>query len=56
MEEYVGICPNCGGLLSREFFLKELEKRKGTEDFLRLVGFFGGLGLLLDDIKDFLII
>lgn len=54
MEEYVGICPNCGGLLSRKFFLEELEKQKNTEDSLRLVGFFGGLTLFLDDIKDFL--
>lgn len=54
MGEYAGICPNCGELLDRDFFLEELKKQKNIEDFLRFVGFFGGLTLLLDDIKDFL--
>lgn len=54
MEEYAGICPNCSELLSRKFFLDKLKKQKNKEEFLRLVGFFGGLALFLDDIKDFL--
>lgn len=51
--EYIGICPNCGELLSRELFLDELKKQKDIEAFLRLVAFFGGLITFLDDIKDF---
>ncbi|MBA7501450.1 hypothetical protein ES706_00020 [subsurface metagenome] len=54
MEEYVGICPNCNELLSRKLFLEEMKGQKDTEGFLRLMGFFGGSAIFLDDIKDFL--
>lgn len=52
-KECIGICPQCGELIEKDLFINRLKSQKEKENLLRVLGFFGGIMLFLDDIEDF---
>lgn len=52
-EDWIGICPQCSELIEKIQLISRLKSQKEKENLLRVLGFFGGIMLFLDDIEDF---